>query len=152
MWCPKCGYGETKVTDSRVLSSGTEVRRRRECLKCLMRFTTYERLEQQFPKVLKRQGYPVDFDEEKMRIGIQKAVEKRHVSVTEFEQMMSRIKQRILNDGDRVIESTVIGKMILNELKAIDLVAFIRYASVYFSVKDLDDLQGLINETMKEEI
>jgi len=151
MWCPQCGYSETKVIDSRLSSTGSEVRRRRECLQCTARFTTYERLELQFPKVIKKQGYPVDFDEDKIRQGLLKATEKRPLSMTEFDQMMGRIKQRILHEGDRAIETRQIGKLILNELKSVDLVSFIRYASVYFSVNDLDDLQELINDTIKDQ-
>ena len=105
----------------------------------------------QFPKVIKKQGYPVDFDEDKIRQGLLKATEKRPLSMTEFDQMMGRIKQRILHEGDRAIETRQIGKLILNELKSVDLVSFIRYASVYFSVNDLDDLQELINDTIKDQ-
>ena len=152
MWCPKCSFKETKVTDSRLIPSGSEIRRRRESLSCLTRFTTYERLEQVFPKVIKKQGYPVEFDENKIRSGVLKDKEKRPVSMTEFEHMMVRIKQQVMQNSEREIRSKDLGEMVIKELKSLDSVAFIRYSSVYFSVEDLEGLQLLITETIKGEL
>ena len=137
MHCPFCTTDDTKVIDSRLVGGGNQVRRRRECLSCSERFTTYETAELMLPKVIKRDGRRVPFDEEKFRAGILRALEKRPVSVEAFEELMGRLKHRLQASGEREVNSQVIGEYVMNELRTIDEVAFVRFASVYRSFQDV---------------
>lgn len=138
MRCPFCIHAETKVTDSRLVGEGEQVRRRRECLACAERFTTYEAVELAFPHVVKRDGRRSVFAEEKLRAGLVKALEKRPVSMEETEAALRRIKHRLWATGEREIESRLLGAWVMEELLALDEVAYVRFASVYQSFENLD--------------
>lgn len=143
MKCPFCGFIEDKVIDSRLSQDGNTTRRRRECLQCAKRFTTYERVEETLPLVVKKDGARETFDRAKILSGIMKACEKRPVSIEEIEKAADRLEQRFLDMGDREIHSSVIGEAVMDELKRLDEVAYVRFASVYREFRD-------INEFMKE--
>lgn len=143
MKCPFCGYTEDKVIDSRVSQEGDITRRRRECLKCSGRFTTYERVEELLPLVVKKDGRREAFDRIKILIGIQKACEKRPVSMEQIEGIVERIEKTFHGFGEKEVKSSQIGETIMGELKKVDEVAYVRFASVYREFRD-------INEFMKE--
>jgi transcriptional repressor NrdR len=144
MFCPFCPCEETKVNDSRIVTAGSEIRRRRECLKCENRFTTYERIEMMMPRVIKRSGYPSEFNEDKLRSGLLKALERRPVSVTEYEDLVASIVGKVRSIGDREISSKQLGNIVMDKLKSIDPVAYVRFASVYLSFDNLQSFQTLI--------
>lgn len=143
MKCPFCGYLEDKVIDSRLSQDGVTTRRRRECLNCAKRFTTYERVEETLPLVVKKDGARESFDRSKILSGIMKACEKRPVSIEAIEKAVDRLEMKFLDSGEREIPSTAIGEAVMEELKALDEVAYVRFASVYREFRD-------INEFMKE--
>lgn len=138
MHCPFCNQQDTKVIDSRLVSDGSQVRRRRECVGCNERFTTYEIAELVLPRVIKRDGKRVPFDENKLRSGLQRALEKRPVSVEEVEHALNRIMQKLRATGEREVNSQLIGELVMEELKSIDQVAYVRFASVYRSFEDVN--------------
>ena len=138
MYCPFCKAEDTKVIDSRITEEGDQVRRRRECIICSERFTTYEVIELTFPRVIKRDGRRCSFELEKLRGGMLKALEKRPVSIEKVDQAMNRIIQ-ILRSGDREISSQAIGDLVMNELRELDKVAYVRFASVYRSFQDVNE-------------
>ncbi|QJD60162.1 transcriptional regulator NrdR [Pseudomonas sp. gcc21] len=141
MHCPFCGAHDTKVIDSRLVTDGDQVRRRRECLACQERFTTFEIAELVMPRLVKQDGRRQPFDEEKLRAGLLRAMEKRPVSVEEIEAAISRIKHRLRATGEREIKAMVVGEMVMDELKQLDEVAYIRFASVYRRFQDLDQFR-----------
>jgi transcriptional repressor NrdR len=141
MQCPFCNAPDTKVIDSRLVGEGREVRRRRECITCSERFTTYEVAELVMPRVVKSDGSRQPFDEEKLRLGLRKALEKRPVSVEKIEEAIQRIKYALRSRGEREINSNAIGEMVMAELKKLDQVAYVRFASVYRSFQDVDDFR-----------
>ncbi|MEH6549084.1 MAG: transcriptional regulator NrdR [Pseudomonadales bacterium] len=153
MFCPFCSAEDTKVIDSRLVAEGNQVRRRRECLSCSDRFTTYESAELLLPKVIKGDGSREPFNEDKLRSGIQKALEKRPVGVEESEACLNRIKQRLQATGEREVDSRLIGEQVMDELRQTDHVAYVRFASVYRDFKDLkefrEELDRLETETSK---
>jgi transcriptional repressor NrdR len=153
MHCPFCSKDDTKVIDSRLVGEGAQVRRRRECVVCGERFTTYESAELVLPRVIKRDGSRHPFDENKLRNGMQKALEKRPVSVEQLESAIQRIMHGLRATGEREISSKIIGEMIMAELKKLDQVAYVRFASVYRSFQDVNDfreeIQRLENEPQK---
>lgn len=138
MFCPFCNAEDTKVIDSRLVADGSEVRRRRECIRCEERFTTYEVAELVLPKVVKHDGRRTPFDEEKLRSGMMKALEKRPVSMEQIEAAINRIKHRLQTTGEREINATLIGEMVMDELRGLDQVAYVRFASVYRSFQDVN--------------
>lgn len=138
MKCPKCQHTESKVNESREVPEGNTVRRRRECLKCSTRWTTYERLEIPNLVVVKKDGRKVPFMRGKILSGIQKAVEKRPVSPADVEEMVAHIEQAIYELGKDNVESRVIGEMVMEQLLKTDDVAYVRFASVYRSFADVD--------------
>ena len=144
MHCPFCNQTDTKVIDSRLVSSGYQVRRRRECAGCHERFTTFETAELVMPRVIKRDGTREPFNEEKMRNGVLRALEKRPVSTEQTEQMISSIMSKLRATGEREVPAELVGQKIMEALKNIDKVAYIRFASVYFSFEDLDDFAQAI--------
>ena len=150
MHCPFCNYNDTKVIDSRLVSGGVQVRRRRQCVQCLERFTTFEAAELLMPKLIKRDGTRVPFDEQKLRSGIIRALEKRPVPVEEVEKMMGVILHDIQTLGEREVSSREVGEIVLQNLRDLDQVAFVRFASVYRSFKEVKDFTTQINE-LKEE-
>ncbi len=149
MLCPFCKHDGTKVTDSRESSEDT-IRRRRECLECGERFTTYESIEKPELYVVKKDGVRELFDREKVRKGIQKACEKRPVSMEKIDDLVIKIEREMRETGGREVEASAIGEMIMKELKELDQVAYIRFASVYRSFADItcfeDELKKLLNK------
>lgn len=145
MHCPFCGAHETKVIDSRLVSDGLQVRRRRECLKCSDRFTTFEVAELLMPKLVKQDGTRQPFDEEKLRGGMQRALEKRPVSAEAFEIAISAIKHNLQALGEREVKSGVLGALVMEQLRKLDQVAYVRFASVYRKFQDISEFQDEIN-------
>ena len=141
MHCPFCHHEETKVIDSRFGEEGLQVRRRRECLICNERFTTYESAELTMPRIVKNDNSRVAFDEQKLRNGVQKALEKRPVAVEEIESIIQHIKKRLLTYNEREVSSDQLGEWVMNELKAVDEVAYVRFASVYRSFQDISEFR-----------
>jgi len=143
MRCPYCGYREDKVIDSRSSSEGHSVRRRRECLKCERRFTTYEYIEQIPLLVIKKGGSRESFDRNKILGGIVKACEKRSISMGKMEEVVTSIERVVMRRYEKEVPSAVIGELVMEKLSAIDDVAYVRFASVYRQFKD-------VNQFMKE--
>jgi transcriptional repressor NrdR len=141
MNCPFCGTEDTKVVDSRVANDGAQVRRRRECPSCNERFTTYEVVEMALPRVIKRDGNRERFDESKVRAGMMRALEKRPVSSDLIEDAVMRIKHKVMAEGVRELTGSQIGDWVMQELKSLDQVAYVRYASVYRSFQDVQAFQ-----------
>ncbi|ASI97200.1 MULTISPECIES: transcriptional regulator NrdR [Vibrio] len=137
MHCPFCSENDTKVIDSRLVADGHQVRRRRQCLACSERFTTFETAELVMPKVIKSNGNREPFDEDKMVGGIQRALEKRPVSADAIELAISMIKSQLRATGEREVPSEMIGNLVMDQLKELDKVAYIRFASVYRSFEDI---------------
>lgn len=150
MRCPFCKMTENKVIDSRLANASMAIRRRRECLSCGRRFTTYERVEEMAPLVVKKDGRREAFDRLKLLAGIQKAVEKRPVCAEQIDECVSQIEQRIFAQGDKEITSTALGEMVMGALHEIDDVAYVRFASVYREFRDvrefMAELQALLAE------
>jgi transcriptional repressor NrdR len=138
MYCPFCGHIETKVIDSRLAGEGRQIRRRRECLSCGERFTTFESAELVMPLVIKSNRTREPFDEAKLRSGMAKALEKRPVSREALEEAVSRIAHKLRGLGEREVASRAIGELVMDELRHLDEVAYVRFASVYRSFQDLD--------------
>lgn len=145
MFCIFCQTEETKVVDSRLVSEGRQVRRRRECEKCQERFTTYEYAELIMPKIIKRNGERKAFDEEKLRVGMMRALGKRPVSAEKYEAALARIKSQLLALGEREVDSDLLGEWVMNELRELDEVAYLRFASVYRRFEDLNDFYEELN-------
>jgi transcriptional repressor NrdR len=136
--CPYCGHLESKVLDSRAAGDGDAIRRRRECLSCARRFTTYERLEETVLLVVKKDGRREPFERGKILAGLRKACEKRPIPAATLEDVVGRIERDLRNGADHEIPSAAIGERIMRELRGIDEVAYVRFASVYREFKDLD--------------
>jgi len=150
MRCPFCSDVETKVIDSRLANDGDMVRRRRECLACSERFTTYESAELVMPRLVKRDGSRVPFDEEKLRSGFLKALEKRPVGTESVENAMINIKRSLRATGDREVSSETLGGMVMDELRELDDVAYVRFASVYRSFDDVQAFREEIDRLEKQ--
>jgi transcriptional repressor NrdR len=144
MHCPFCSHEETKVTDSRLTGDGTQIRRRRECLNCQERFTTFESAELVMPRLIKRDESREPFDESKLRNGILRALEKRPVSSEAIEELIVHITHRLQMLGERELPSRFVGEMVMEELRAVDEVAYVRFASVYRSFQDVTEFQDEI--------
>ncbi len=144
MFCPFCGADDTKVIDSRLVTDGGQVRRRRECGSCRERFTTYEAAELVMPRVIKQNGSREPFDEDKLRAGLQRALEKRPVAVEAVESELAKIKNRLRATGERELDSRVLGELVMEALKRLDQVAYVRFASVYRSFEDLSEFRDAI--------
>ncbi len=151
MKCPFCGYTESKVIDSRPAEESTTIRRRRECLECSRRFTTYEIIERMPLVVIKRDGSRQTFDKVKLINGMVRACEKRPVALTELEKIADEIEQELQSNLEREIKTVDVGEMVMNRLKNVDEVAYVRFASVYRSFKDIntfmDELSKLLTES-----
>ncbi|MFQ5431810.1 MAG: transcriptional regulator NrdR [Nitrospinota bacterium] len=149
MKCPACHSIETKVIDSRLSKEGDAIRRRRECVSCQSRFTTHERVEELYPTVIKKDGTRQEFNRDKIRGGLDKAFEKRPVAVEEREALVSRVIRSIQSSGEKEVPSSAIGRKIMEELRNTDEVAYVRFASVYRSFRDvsefMDELSNLLN-------
>ncbi|MFN3304123.1 MAG: transcriptional regulator NrdR [Roseateles sp.] len=146
MRCPFCSHTETQVAETRESDEGDVVRRRRRCLSCDKRFTTYERADIALPSVVKKDGRRADFDPAKLRASMQLALRKRPVSVEQIDAAINRIEEKLLASGAREIASTRLGELVMRELKRIDKVAYVRFASVYRSFEDVDEFRQLIRE------
>ena len=150
MHCPFCGAIDTKVIDSRLVSEGDHVRRRRECITCEERFTTYETAELVMPRIIKTDGVREPFNEDKLMTGLHKALEKRPVGIEKVEEAVSRIKANLRATGEREIPSRDVGEQVMKELRQLDEVAFVRFASVYRSFKDLNEFRQEIDRLSQD--
>ena len=150
MHCPFCNAIDTKVIDSRLVAEGNQVRRRRECITCEERFTTFESAELVMPRLIKQNGEREPFNEDKLRSGIQKALEKRPVSMEQVENAVNHIKHELRASGEREVPSALIGEKVMNELQKLDEVAYVRFASVYRSFKDLNEFREEIDRISKD--
>ena len=146
MKCPFCSHQETQVVETRVSEDGDFIRRRRQCGACDKRFTTYERPEVNFPTVVKKDGRRVEYDREKLLGSFKLALRKRPVSTVQIDSAIERIEEKLLNLGQREILSSRIGELVMRELKKLDKVAYVRYASVYRSFEDIDEFKTLVDE------
>ena len=150
MHCPFCADKETKVIDSRLVADGDQVRRRRECLKCGERFTTFETAELVLPRVIKRNGNSQPFDEDKLRSGLNRALEKRPVSLEVVESTINRIKHKLRATGEREVKTRDVGEIVMEELRNLDEVAYVRFASVYRSFQDVKEFREEIERMDKD--
>ncbi|MDH5434418.1 MAG: transcriptional regulator NrdR [Gammaproteobacteria bacterium] len=146
MRCPFCSFQDTKVIDSRLVAEGDQVRRRRECIECGERFTTFEGAELVMPRLIKKDGSRQPFDDQKLKAGILRAVEKRPVSVEDVEKAILKIQSKIRALGEREIESDVVGEMVMGALNQLDQVAYVRFASVYRRFQDVSDFSNEIEK------
>lgn len=146
MYCPFCGHVETKVIDSRLAGEGRQIRRRRECLSCGERFTTFETAELVMPVVVKSDRSREPFDETKLRAGFIKALEKRPVSREAVEAAVSRVCHKLRSLGEREVQSRTVGEIVMDELRHLDEVAYVRFASVYRSFQDIDAFRDEIDK------
>jgi transcriptional repressor NrdR len=146
MHCPFCGHDETQVVETRESDEGDVVRRRRRCLHCEKRFTTYERADIVMPAVVKKDGARAEFDADKLRASMMLALRKRPVSMEQVDAALERIRDKLLSSGAREVPSTRLGELVMRELKRIDKVAYVRFASVYRSFEDVDEFRQLIRD------
>lgn len=149
MRCPYCKADDTGVIDSRLSEDGDTVRRRRECKECGKRFTTYERVELSMPMIVKSNGHRVPYEREKIRTGFMRALHKRPVPTEYVEAAIQRVEQRIIALGEREVPSRVIGELVMRELKKMDDVAYIRFASVYEDFQRVDDFREAIQQVKR---
>lgn len=150
MRCPFCGAQNTRVIDSRLSGEGDQIRRRRECLSCHERFTTYEEAELSLPRVVKQDGRREPFSEDKLRNGMLRALEKRAVATDLVEEAIQRIKRLAMTTGEREMNSRQIGEWVMQELRGLDQVAYVRFASVYRSFEDVQAFRDLIERLEKD--
>ena len=150
MRCPFCGYSESKVIDSRPADEGASIRRRRECLSCAKRFTTYETMESLPLVVIKRDGSRQTFDKSKLLNGMIRACEKRPVPLADLERIAGEIEQDLQNSMEREIKTEVIGERVMDRLRSVDQVAYVRFASVYRQFKDIDTFMAELNKLLAE--
>ncbi|MBN2223953.1 MAG: transcriptional repressor NrdR [Deltaproteobacteria bacterium] len=148
MKCPFCGFMDDKVIDSRLGKDGDTIRRRRECLKCERRFTTYERIEDVLPMVVKKDGRREPFDRNKILLGIKKACEKRPISVQAVENVVNQVEAGFSETSEREIKSTEIGEKVMIRLRDLDDVAYVRFASVYRSFKDINEFMSELKDIL----
>lgn len=145
MHCPFCNQADTKVIDSRLVADGAQVRRRRECLSCHERFTTFEVAELMMPRIIKSDGTREPFDEQKLRYGLLKALEKRPVSIERIEATINSIKQHLQATGEREVKSRYVGEKVMEALRSLDGVAYVRFASVYRSFQDISEFRQALD-------
>ena len=150
MHCPFCRAEDTRVIDSRLVASGEQVRRRRECQSCAERFTTYESAELLMPRVIKSNGAREPFDEDKLRSGLVRALEKRPVSLEELDTILNRIQHDLRATGERELPSRSIGEAVMEQLKRVDQVAYVRFASVYRDFQDISQFQDEVAKLKTE--
>ncbi len=148
MKCPFCSGTESRVADSRISKDKATIRRRRQCLKCGRRFTTSERSEDAMPMVVKKDGRREPFNRSKIMSGLRKACEKRPVSIDHLERIVNRIEQGVQEAGEREVKSTLIGGKVTNELRNLDGVAYVRFASVYRQFKDINEFMDELKELL----
>lgn len=150
MKCPFCQHVDTQVLDTRISEEGDSIRRRRRCGSCDKRFTTYERIELSMPVVVKKNGSRTDFDAAKLRASLQLALRKRPVSAEAVDAAVHRIEEQLLSSGAREVETNHVGELVMQELKRLDQIAYIRFASVYKSFEDVNEFQDAIAEVGRE--
>ena len=146
MKCPFCGHADTQVVDSRVSEDGASIRRRRRCLECDKRFTTFETAEVRMPQVVKQDGHRAEFSDAKLRTGFTRALHKRPVPTPLVDEAVGRVKQKLLQLGEREVSARQIGEMVMGELARLDKVAYVRFASVYRSFQDVAEFSDAIRE------
>ncbi len=151
MHCPFCGANDTKVIDSRLVAEGDQVRRRRECVSCKERYTTFEVAELLMPRVIKSDESREPFNEDKLKAGLHRALEKRPVSTEQVEAAFSQIKRSLQSAGEREISSRMIGEKVMEQLRGLDDVAYVRFASVYRSFQDLNEFRAELDRLEKED-
>ena len=151
MKCPYCAHADTQVVDSRASDDGLSIRRRRRCSQCDKRFTTYERMELSFPMVVKRNGTRVDFDIDKLRGSMRVALRKRPVSADQLDDAVAHIQERLMNLQSKEVSSDLIGQYVMQALRQLDQVAYVRFASVYQSFKDIHQFVQTIQEIQAPE-
>jgi len=149
MKCPFCGNADTQVVETRVSEDGDFIRRRRQCASCEKRFTTYERPDVTFPAVVKKDGRRIDYQRAKLLGSFNLALRKRPVSSEQIDSAVERIEEKLLNLGVREIPSARIGELVMRELKKLDKVAYVRFASVYRSFEDIDEFKTLVDEVRR---
>ena len=149
MKCPGCSGMENKVIDSRLNKEGTIIRRRRECLSCTDRFTTYEKLERSLPLLIKNDGRREEFDRDKVIQGLQKACQKRPVSIKDIEDLVDRVEQYLQELGEKEVSAVKVGEKVISEIYNLDDVAYVRFASVYRSFKDVNEFMVELKEVLK---
>lgn len=149
MKCPFCGASDTTVADTRINEDGDIVRRRRRCLTCDKRFSTYERAEIRLPQVVKKNGSRVNYDREKLAASLWLSLRKRPVTVEAVDAAIVRIEEKLLTLGEREIPSEKVGEMVMRELKKLDKVAYVRFASVYRNFEDVDEFSDLVREVSR---
>jgi len=149
MKCPFCGNADTQVVETRMAEDGDFIRRRRQCASCEKRFTTYERPDVTFPAVVKKDGRRIDYERAKLQGSFNLALRKRPVSTEQIDSAVERIEEKLLNLGVREIPSARIGELVMRELKKLDKVAYVRFASVYRSFEDIDEFKTLVDEVRR---
>jgi transcriptional repressor NrdR len=149
MKCPFCGHLETQVVETRMSEDGGSIRRRRQCGACEKRYTTYERIDVSFPNVVKKDGRRIEYQRHKLLDSMSLALRKRPVSTEQVDNAIERIEEKLLGLGAREVPSTRIGELVMRELKKLDKVAYIRFASVYRSFEDIDDFKSFVDEVRK---
>lgn len=149
MKCPFCGNGETQVVETRVAEDGDFIRRRRQCAACEKRFTTYERPDVAFPAVVKKDGRRIDYERAKLLASLNLALRKRPVSTEQIDAAVERMEEKLLSLGVREVPSSRIGELVMRELKKLDKVAYVRFASVYRSFEDVDEFRAVVDEIRK---
>ena len=146
MKCPFCGHAETPVVETRLAEDGGFIRRRRQCGACEKRFTTYEKPEVTFPAIVKKDGRRIEYERAKLRASMNLALRKRPVSTEQVDSAIERIEEKLLNLGSREVASGRIGELVMRELKKLDKVAYVRFASVYRSFEDIDEFKSFVDE------
>jgi transcriptional repressor NrdR len=146
MKCPFCGHADTQVVETRMAEDGGFIRRRRQCAHCEKRFTTYERPDLSFPAIVKKDGRRIDYERTKLLGSFNLALRKRPVSTEQIDSAVERIEEKLLNLGVREIPSSRIGELVMRELKKLDKVAYVRFASVYRSFEDVDEFKSVVDE------
>ncbi len=149
MKCPFCGHVDTQVVETRVAEDGNFIRRRRQCAHCEKRFTTYERPDVTFPAVVKKDGRRIEYKRTKLLDSFHLALRKRPVSTEQVDAAIERIEEKLMNLGTREVASSRIGELVMRELKKLDKVAYVRFASVYRSFEDIDEFKTLVDEVRK---
>ena len=149
MKCPFCSHSDTQVMETRVAEDGDFIRRRRQCASCEKRFTTYERPDVTFPAIVKKDGRRIEYERAKLLASMNLALRKRPVSTEQVDGAVERIEEKLLNLGLREIASTRIGELVMRELKKLDKVAYVRFASVYRSFEDIDEFKSLVDEVQR---
>ena len=149
MKCPFCAHLESKVTDSRLSTAGDVTRRRRECESCARRFTTYERVEEIVPVVVKKDGRRENFDRQKILGGLRKACEKRNVALARIESIVDQIERELIDTGEKEVGAQQVGERVMSHLRGLDDIAYVRFASVYRSFRDLDEFRAELEKIAK---